>query len=111
MAVADNGHGIPDDKLVRLFEPFFTTKLQGMGFGFRSHGRPSRRMEERFGLKTTAAGAFLEQFDSESSGCMIIDLQMPQMNGLDLQAALAHKSRNSRPWRRKPAPSLRSSSR
>ena len=33
VAVADNGHGIPDDKLSQLFEPFFTTKLQGMGFG------------------------------------------------------------------------------
>ena len=33
LAVADNGHGIPDDKVGRLFEPFFTTKLKGMGFG------------------------------------------------------------------------------
>ena len=43
-----------------------------------------------------SARAFLEQFDSESSGCMIIDLQMPQMNGLELQAALA-RTRNAMP--------------
>jgi signal transduction histidine kinase len=33
LAVTDNGHGIPTEKLGRLFEPFFTTKPQGMGLG------------------------------------------------------------------------------
>ena len=33
VAVGDNGHGIPADKLGRLFEPFFTTKADGMGLG------------------------------------------------------------------------------
>ncbi|HME05793.1 MAG TPA: ATP-binding protein, partial [Bryobacteraceae bacterium] len=33
VAVGDNGHGIPAEKLGRLFEPFFTTKAQGMGLG------------------------------------------------------------------------------
>ncbi len=31
--VADNGHGIPADKLARVFEPFFTTKEVGKGTG------------------------------------------------------------------------------
>ena len=33
ISVADNGPGIPPDKINRLFEPFFTTKARGMGFG------------------------------------------------------------------------------
>jgi two-component system, LuxR family, sensor kinase FixL len=33
VAVSDNGHGIPTDKLARVFEPFFTTKPNGMGMG------------------------------------------------------------------------------
>ena len=33
VAVADAGHGVPDEKFTRLFEPFFTTKPNGMGLG------------------------------------------------------------------------------
>ncbi len=31
---------------------------------------------------------FLARLDPETSGCALVDLQMPEMNGLDLQAAL-----------------------
>lgn len=30
---ADNGAGIPRDKLDRIFDPFFTTKQKGTGIG------------------------------------------------------------------------------
>lgn len=34
LAVADNGHGIPDDVLTRIFEPYFSTKKEkGTGLG------------------------------------------------------------------------------
>ena len=33
VSVADQGCGIPHEKMERIFEPFFTTKAQGMGLG------------------------------------------------------------------------------
>ena len=33
VAIADNGPGVPPDKLNDVFEPFFTTKAHGMGMG------------------------------------------------------------------------------
>ncbi len=43
-----------------------------------------------FAVKTFAsAGDFLAQRDVEAAGCVVTDLQMPKMNGLDLQTALA----------------------
>lgn len=33
ITIADNGAGIPPDKLERIFEPFFTTKKAGLGTG------------------------------------------------------------------------------
>jgi signal transduction histidine kinase len=33
VSVADQGCGIPHEKMERIFGPFFTTKTQGMGLG------------------------------------------------------------------------------
>jgi FixJ family two-component response regulator len=43
-----------------------------------------------FSAKTySSAQEFLAQLDAETPGCVLADLQMPKMNGLDLQSALA----------------------
>src|SRR5687768_1335474 len=39
-----------------------------------------------------SAEAFFQQRDAESAGCVVADLRMPKMNGLDLQEALARSS-------------------
>jgi two-component system response regulator FixJ len=42
-----------------------------------------------FSVKTySSAHEFLAQRDADSPGCVLADLQMPEMNGLDLQSAL-----------------------
>ena len=47
-----------------------------------------------FAVKTfSSASEFLAQLDTDAPGCVVADLQMPGMNGLDLQSALA-RSRN-----------------
>jgi two-component system sensor histidine kinase TtrS len=33
VAINDQGHGIPTDKVAHIFDPFFTTKPNGMGMG------------------------------------------------------------------------------
>lgn len=49
---------------------------------------------ESVGLKVEAyssAQGFLGQFDPDRPGCMILDVRMPGMSGLDLQAKLAQE--------------------
>ena len=43
VAVCDSGEGIDSKIMPRLFDPFFTTKSTGMGMGWRSCERSSRR--------------------------------------------------------------------
>jgi len=46
-----------------------------------------------FSVKTySSAQDFLAQRDADAPGCVLADLQMPEMSGLDLQAALAQTS-------------------
>ena len=50
-----------------------------------------------FAVKTfSSASDFLAQHDTDAPGCVLADLQMPGMNGLDLQSALT-RSRNPLP--------------
>ena len=50
-----------------------------------------------FAVRTYPSGSdFLTQRDTEAPGCVVTDLQMPKMNGLDLQTALA-RTRNPLP--------------
>jgi two-component system sensor histidine kinase PilS (NtrC family) len=59
IAIADNGSGIPQDKLSRIFDPFFTTKQNGSGLGLatvhrivENHGGMIR-LESKLGVGTT----------------------------------------------------------
>jgi FixJ family two-component response regulator len=46
-----------------------------------------------FAVKTfSSASNFLAQRDTDMPGCVLVDLQMPGMSGLDLQSALARTS-------------------
>src|SRR5271170_6265816 len=46
-----------------------------------------------FAVQTfSSASEFLAQRDTDAPGCVLADLQMPGMNGLDLQSALAGTS-------------------
>ena len=38
-----------------------------------------------------SAVAYLEQFDADAAGCLVLDLNMPAVNGLQLQQALAQR--------------------
>lgn len=50
-----------------------------------------------FAVRTFASAAdFFSQRDQDASGCLVADLQMPGMNGLELQTALA-RTRNPLP--------------
>lgn len=39
----------------------------------------------------SSAHEFLDQFESEMNGCLVVDVRMPGMNGLELQRHLAEK--------------------
>lgn len=52
---------------------------------------------ESAGLRTVSypsAAAFLEDFEQNRRGCLVLDIRMPGMSGMELQAALAEKSVN-----------------
>lgn len=49
------------------------------------------------GLRTASfpsAAAFLDQYDPRRPGCLVLDIRMPAMSGMELQTALAEKSVN-----------------
>ena len=54
-----------------------------------------RALLESAGLVTRgfeSAQAFLDAFSPNDTGCIVVDVQMPRMNGLELQAHLAKKN-------------------
>jgi two-component system sensor histidine kinase PilS (NtrC family) len=59
IAIADDGSGIPQDKLDRIFDPFFTTKQNGSGLGLATvhriveNHRGTVRLESKLGVGTT----------------------------------------------------------
>jgi len=66
-------HVVDDDRAVR---DALRWLLEGEGLVVRTHG---------------SAEAFLAGFAQEANACAIVDLRMPGMSGLELQAALARR--------------------
>jgi two-component system response regulator FixJ len=69
MAAEANVHIVDDDPAVRSLKRL----LDGMGFQTRSYDSPS---------------AFLDVAPSLSAGCILLDIRMPGMDGLEVQARL-----------------------
>ena len=111
--VADNGPGLDPNGVAHLFDPFFTSKPQGMGLGLsicrdivKSHqGMISDSLtvylvdddqavlDSLTGLlvaaqhttrKFVSAESFLHSIDDGVAGCVVTDLKMTGMSGLDL---------------------------
>lgn len=54
-----------------------------------------KRLLDAAGLEVAAfesSRAFLEGFDRQAAGCLVLDLAMPGLNGLELQRALAERN-------------------
>ena len=77
-ATAPTVHVVDDDA---SFLRAVSRLLAASGFAVRAH---------------RSASDFLAQFDADAPGCVVADLQMPGLNGLDLQSALA-RTRNPLP--------------
>ena len=94
VTVRDNGPGLHAKTAQTLFQPFFTTKPHGLGLGLSicrtligaEHGRLWFDPEEHPG-----AEAFLAATGPDTRGCAIVDLRMPGMDGVPLQAEMARR--------------------
>lgn len=60
--------------------------LKALSRLLRAHGRAVRAF--------SSAAAFLEACDGAAHGCLILDVSMPELDGLELQAALAARGCN-----------------
>ncbi len=57
--------------------------------------KPLTRLLGAAGYRVAAFGSprdFLEQYDSEACGCLVLDVSMPGLNGIQLQQALIERS-------------------
>ena len=56
--------------------------------------RATARLLAAYGFEVRthlSANDFLAQWDDEAPGCVVADLEMPELGGLELQSALAHR--------------------
>lgn len=104
LTISDNGPRLTDEQFARLTIPLNTSKPQGLGLGLvivRRIVDDDAEMREslEFLLSTegwksrsyASAEAFLETDDVMVPGCLILDIRMPGLSGLQLQELLKKK--------------------
>jgi C4-dicarboxylate-specific signal transduction histidine kinase len=68
VAVSDNGHGIPADKLPFVFEPFYTSKPNGLGMGLAISRSIIEAHGGRLWAENSSAGGAILTFTVPVSG-------------------------------------------
>ncbi len=66
VSIADDGHGIPDDKLTEVFYPFFTTKQTGEGIGLG--------LTTSYGIVTSHHGLIHAENNSQGGATLVVEL-------------------------------------
>lgn len=79
VSIADEGVGIPKDKLDHLFEPFYTTKTRGTGLGLPLCLSIAERHNGRIDIETREGGGttFIVTFDIRDRGIAHTNLVHP----------------------------------
>ncbi len=77
----DGGHGLLVSEAPTVFIVDDDTSVRN---GARAAGAP-RRMERR---SSASAREFIDRYDPAQPGCLVLDVSMPEVDGLELQSHL-----------------------
>ena len=91
VAVEDAGVGLSAENRERVFDAFYTTKSHGLGMGL-SISRSATSLFASVGLRVAtfkSAQDFLDYRRPDAPACVVLDVRLPGLSGLDLQRELA----------------------